>query len=94
MDNRIELVLCKHPNDSGLYLFEAPAFASMSDGDTVVVNTRRGETMAVVVGHASDYVGGEYYKMLVAATGAREPLMRVKARVDFYTYKYPEATDE
>ena len=90
MANYVCLVLCQHPNDTGYYLFRAPAWSTLNAGDDVIVKTRRGKTLASVVNSVSVEVDSPVYKMFIDVARAREPLAPVESRIMYHKFDYSE----
>lgn len=75
----VKLVLVCHDDDCKTkpYLFIAPSSAVFDEGAYVMVRTRRGLQPGKVVMSDCVLEGGTEYRMLLAATGAKEPLGKV-----------------
>ena len=91
MSNYIDLVACKHPNDNRAYLFKAPNFSHLKNGDKVIVETRLGEKEVEVV--ATYTIGSdqdELLSMIIALSGAEIPLKRVLKKITYREFEYEE----
>jgi len=87
----IDLVACKHPNDNRAYLFKAPKFSNLKNGDKVIVETRLGEKEVEVV--AKYTIGSdqdELLSMIIALSGAEIPLKRVLKKITYREFEYEE----
>ncbi len=94
MSNYIDLVLCQQPR--GAYLFYAPAFTNLKEGQSVIVDTKLGEMPAKVITTYTVNKDSEAYKFILKmleANGATLPFKRVLAKVDHSELKYEEDTD-
>lgn len=93
MSNYFNIVLAKHDNSDKVLLFKAPCGKYFDEGDRIIVETKKGDFPATVVGFDS-YVteDSSAFKMLVKATGATLPLKRVIAR--FIKIDWPEEIEE
>lgn len=70
------LVFCKHSENGKAFLFDLDRAISLRDGDKVLVDTRKGESQALVVGD-SFCVDSRALKSIAAAMGATLPLRKV-----------------
>ncbi len=87
----IGLALCSHKNNGYTFLFQMPRCATLKKGDRVVVETKNGETEAIVVETASTvFMNDDEYRMIIRATGAKEPLRRVLKKVTYEELKYDD----
>lgn len=84
----IDLVIAKHPVDTRVYLFYAPAWSHLKEGDEIVVDTQCGEQLAKVVYSISCEPLDEKYNFAVKALGATEPLTRVLKKVKYIGMDY------
>ena len=87
----IGLALCKHDGCAQSFLFQMPRYASLKEGDHVIVETKNGEQEARVVAKSTFYgINDDDYKMIVAATGAKEPLKKVLKKIIYEELKYDD----
>lgn len=85
----IDLVLCEHDLNKGQkFLFQAPMFSCLKNGDKVMVDTKYGERVATVVASCSVGEGTEQYEMIVQACGASEPLKKVISKITYRKFEY------
>lgn len=94
MSNYIDLVLCQQPR--GAYLFYAPAFSYLGEGQHVIVDTKLGEMPATVISTYTVDKDSEAYNFILKmleAKGATLPLKRVLAKIDHRELEYKEDTD-
>ena len=91
MSNYVRLVACRHDGNDKPYLFEAPADSYIEDGTEVLVETRRGNQRATVIGSQFAEVGSDMYNFLLEVSGAKLPLKHVLGKFTFTEYKYKEA---
>lgn len=89
----VDVVVCKHENDNRPFLFQAPAWSHLENGDSVIVDTRNGERRATVQAVCTVETGTEAWICLVMAAKATLPLRKVigKIRVDKFAYEESEA---
>lgn len=94
----IDLVLCKHDKNDNNFLFYAPAWSRLEKDDEVIVDTKYGESKAVVVDKVTVDKTSEEYEFIVKATGATTPLRKVLSKVLYrefdYDFDYEEETEE
>lgn len=79
------------------YMFEAPTYNGIQEGDTVIVHNSEGEEVpGIVVG--VDYINTRYkeddYKRYLAITGATEPLKRIIAKIVRKDMEYEEEEEK
>ncbi len=87
------LVLAKHTGNDKVYLFMAPTGAYFEDGQRIIVETKLGNSGAVVVGSDSyNTIDSKITQMLIAATGATLPLKKVVGKV--VPIEWPEDEEE
>jgi cell fate regulator YaaT (PSP1 superfamily) len=76
------------------YIFQAPDY-EISDGDSVVVETSRGQKYAKVINHLMCVTEDDRaVKVLRLVTGINEPLKRVLSKVRFYKLGYKDEGQE
>jgi len=97
MSEYIDVVLVKHhETDYETYMFQAPRWSYLKEGDEVIVETCRGEQKATVV--ASYTVSPEYneeeFNFILKASKAKLPLKKVLKKVEYETFSYPEPEPE
>lgn len=76
MEEFYHLVFCKHSGSGKAFLFALDPVRNLHDGDKVLVDTRKGESQALVVGD-SFCVNFYALKSIAAAMGATLPLRKV-----------------
>jgi hypothetical protein len=76
----MNVVFIKHNNQSGTYLFEVPVGVKLGAGETVMVDTRRGETSGVCVCESFE-LDSSPLETVARLCGASFPLKRVIGRV-------------
>ena len=87
----IDLVACKHPNDNRAYLFKAPSFSRLENGDKVIVETRLGEKeVEVITTYTIGSDEAELLSMIYALSGAEIPLKRVLKKITYREFEYEE----
>jgi len=84
----IDLVLCKHDGNNNNFLFYAPAWSNLKEGDRVIVNTQYGESDAVVVATNCVEYKDDDYNFIIKATGATKPLRKVLKKVEYRELNY------
>ena len=82
------LVLCKHEGCEKPYLFEAPT--QVFPDTEVLVETRKGKSVAKVIGSQFVDRDSELCKMLIELAGAKLPLKRVLGKYTFTEFNYPK----
>ena len=78
-------IVCVEIKKGTKALYEAPAFVSLSEGDLVMCDD--GEIRKVVATLSADPDDLEFFTRI---TGEKLPLPRLKARVQFTDFYYPE----
>lgn len=85
----VDLVSCdiggRHP-----YLFIAPSFTRLKEGDEVIVDTSLGKIRAKVVAVITIQYEGSGYDFIVKATNATLPLKKVLQKVIYSDFEYDE----
>ena len=81
----IDLVAVKHTDDSKPFLFQAPAFCSLSPNQVVEIDTKLGKTTGKVVATYTVDPESDEYRFILAAMGAKEPLRNV---LGVYEYRH------
>ena len=81
----IDLVAVKHTDNGKPFLFQAPAFCSLSPDQTVEVDTRLGITTGKVVATYTVDPDSDEYRFIIAAMDAVEPLRKV---LGVYEYRH------
>ena len=90
-----DFVLCKHENSDKAYLFRAPAFTHLTKGDLVVVETKKGEQMAMVVSSITlSNDDADEIDFIMNATGADSDVKKVLRKVVYKDFKYKEDDHE
>lgn len=80
------LVLCKHEGNDKPFLFEAPT--QIFPDTEVLVETKRGNSHATVIGSQFTERDSDLYKMLIELAGAKLPLKRVLGKFMYTEYQY------
>lgn len=89
MDKMVDLVLCERGLHSGQkFLFQAPAFSWLENGDRVLVDTEHGESDAAVVSVCTVNIASEQYDMIMQACGVSEPLKKVISKITYRKLEY------
>ena len=85
----IDVIAVKHNENGQTFLFQAPQFSGIYEGDIVQVETCKGEAFGTVVATVK-YIdtNDEVYKMLIEIAGASTPLKRVKAKYNRSVIEY------
>lgn len=85
----MNVVFIEHNNQSGTYLFEVPVGVSLKKGETVMVETRHGETCGVCVCESFE-LDGSPLETIGRICGAKFPLKRVVGciRVDVFPQEW------
>ena len=86
----IDLVIVQFPVDKNKYLFQAPAFTHLAQGDEVLVETTR--QIGTVLDSCTLTLDDDKYNFVCNALGVLKPLPKIKSIV---TYKdiHWEATE-
>ena len=86
----IDLVIVQFPVDKNKYLYEAPAFTHLAQGDEVLVYDT--DQNGIVLDSCTFTVGDDKYNFVCKAFSALKPLYKIKSIV---TYKdiHWEATE-
>ena len=91
MREYFDFVLCKFDGCNKVYLFYAPQFSHLKNGDVVTVETETGIKTANVIASApvrsDDRVLIDF---IMKATGAPHDVKRVVSRLEFKPLKYEE----
>ena len=90
MTGHIDLVLCKHLNSEGKYLFQAPAYSGLQKGDMIIVETKHGNELAVVEQKTLVEAGSELHDFLIEVTKATLPLRKVLGKFTYSEFKYKD----
>ena len=97
MRDYIDVVVCRHDGGEKPFVFRAPAWSHLNEGDKVIVETYKGESMATVLKCASVAKDSEELDVIVSASGASLPLKKVLQKVKFIDFQYDdeeESADE
>lgn len=86
----IDLVICKHDGSNKPFLFQAPAWSRLSNGDSVIVDTCHGKQTATVQAVCTVERGSQEYVCMMMAAKATHPLRKVLSRVYYADFSYPE----
>ena len=90
MNKYVQFVVCQHDGEIKKYLFYAPAFSDIKEGDEVLVDTQFGERKATVLAvciSSSDDV--ERALRVLAGTGGKK-IKRVIGKYNFSKFDYNE----
>lgn len=91
MSKYVQYVVCKLPLNSIKYLFYAPAFANIKEGDEVLVDTQGGEKFRATVLAVCSTSNDEVERTFRVLTGTEDkPLKRVIGKYQFYKFDYSE----
>ena len=92
MSKAVALVLVKFKTGGKLYLYEAPKFCSISEGDLVKVEGKNNLIEIGTVNSVINYVDidSDEYKMIVELAGALEPLSKIQTRYTEHEIEYEE----
>ena len=86
----IDIVLCRHPYGSKTFLFQAPAWSGLTQGDDVIVDTINGTQPAQVAHVYTVEQDSKIEDFVICASGAYKPLKRILKRVIYRDFDYPE----
>jgi hypothetical protein len=89
----MNVVFIEHNNQSGTYLFEVPAGVKLGVGETVMVDTRHGETSGVCVCESFE-LDGSPLETIGRICGARFPLKMVIGKVFVEKFVVPAEKPE
>ena len=92
MSRFVQFVVCKHTGDSKKYLFYAPAFSDIKEGDSVLVETEFGKRRATVLAFCTICDNDtDVERALRALAGVEDkPLKRVIGKYQFTKFNYSE----
>ena len=90
MSKYVQYVVCKLPLNSIKYLFYAPAFAYIKEGDEVLVDTQGGEKRATVLAVCNTSSDDVERALRVLTGGEDKPVKRVIGKYQFYKFDYSE----
>lgn len=92
MSNYVQFVVCQHTGDSKKYLFYAPAFSDIKEGDSVLVETQLGRRRATVLAVCIIFdTGTDVERTLRVLAGVEDkPLKRVIGKYQFVKFNYSE----
>ena len=90
MNNYVQYVVCQLTGYEKKYLFYAPAFSNIEEGDEVLVDTQFGEKRATVLA-VCNTSNDDIEKTLRVLAGAKEkPIKRVIGKYKFVKFDYRE----
>lgn len=95
MTNYIDYVLVQHEQSNKPFLFIAPAFSRLEDGDEVIVDTIHGKARGKVL--ASSTIAKDddsLISLIKQATGAYGEVRKVVARVRTFDLTWEDEEDE
>lgn len=91
MNNYVKYVVCKHTDNGKIYLFYAPFFSNINNGDEVLVDTQFGEKRATVLETCDVATGSDVEKTLLMLSGAnKKTIKRVIGKYNFAKFDYEE----
>lgn len=86
----IDLVICTYPVSNKKYLFEAPRWSGLEQGDEVVVEDAQGKHTALVVDCSTFQKRDDKYRFVVNAMNAELPLARVVSKIEYRKFDWKE----
>lgn len=84
----VDLVLVEQNGDR--YLFRAPAWSYIKEGEQVICETSRGEAMGKVITTYTADDDDKCMKFAVECCGASIPLNRIVGRLKYVEMRYPQ----
>lgn len=91
MSDYIDLVLVRHHESPKKYLFRAPAFSHLVEGDAVFCETSKGEMLGEVLAVKTVNVDdGETLEFIRESTNAHFPLKRITGKLVLNQFNYSE----
>lgn len=87
--NFIDLVVLKNR----LYVFQAPAFSGLKEGDEVVIKSDKEEVVTVERVYTARKNGAEL-EFILTASGTRLPLRKILKKVDYKEFEYEDEGSE
>lgn len=92
----IDLVLCKHHNNDRYFLFQAPEFSGLQNGDQVIVETRKGEKEAIVIDKTTVNTtsDNDFIEFAMTVCNATHPLKKVLKKVVYIELKYGDENEK
>lgn len=90
MSEYVQFVVCKHAGNSIKYLFYAPVFTNIKEGDEVLVDTKYGEKRATVLAVCSTSSDDVERTLRVLSGTKDKPLKRVIGKYQFTKFDYDE----
>jgi hypothetical protein len=90
----IDYVTVEHENNRHPYLFIAPAFSGLKDGDSVIVETSRGKQLAQVKAVTTVNMEDDIADFIIKSTGATNPLKRVLQKVVYQDFEYEDEDEQ
>jgi len=86
----IDLVVCTYPVSNKKYLYEAPKFSGLEQGDEVIVKDAAGDHAAIVLECETFTKDDEKYCFIVNAMNAELPLARVMSKIVYHKFDWKE----
>ena len=86
-----DYVLVKFCTSDKMYLYQAPGFSFLTTGDIVKVG---GHNDGVVVMKETRADDDPYLERLIKAAGAKQPLSKIIARVDYKAFEYDDEEED
>ena len=90
MNNYVQYVVCKLTAYEKKYLFYAPAFFNIEEGDEVLVDTQFGEKRATVLAFCNTSSEDVERTLRVLAGAEDKPVRRVIGKYKFVKFDYRE----
>lgn len=88
MNKYVQFVVCQHIGDRKKYLFYAPAFSDIKEGDSVLVETQLGRRRATVLAVCISSSEDVERALRVLAGAEDEPIKRVIGKYQFVKFDY------
>jgi len=86
----IDLVAVSFPLDKRNYLYEAPRWTGLEQGDEVIVQDDDGRHSGIVLDSVTVTKDDDKYNFIVNAMGAEKPLARVIQKVTYHKLDWKE----
>ena len=92
----IDYVVCKHEGSNARFLFRAPAWSYLEEGQKVIVETKKGPQTATVVCSYTDDNDPEDkgVKFKLASMGATWPLKKILSKIVVHELDYSGYEDD
>ena len=87
----IDLVVVSFPLDKRNYLYEAPRWTGLEQGDDIVVQEKDGyKHEGIVIDSVTVTKDDDKYNFIVNAMGAEKPLARVVSKIEYRKLDWKE----